>query len=56
MPILGIFASFGFDKDDRFRSEFFTQARTLTRHRVRDGSLREAYPSRECKSKARKAI
>ena len=56
MPILGIFASFEFDKDDKLRGDFFAQAETLTRHRVRDHSLREAYPSRAWKSKARQAI
>lgn len=56
MPTLRIFASFEFDKDDKLRADFFGQAKTLTRHRVRDCSLREAYQSRKWKTKARKAI
>ena len=36
MPILNIFVSFEFDKDDKLRRDFFGQAKTLTRHRVRD--------------------
>ena len=56
MSTLSIFASFEFDKDDKLRGDFFGQAETLTQYRVRDCSLKEAYPSREWKSKARKAI
>lgn len=56
MATLNIFASFEFDKDDKLRGDFFGQAERLTPHRVRNCSLREAYPSREWKSKAKKAI
>ena len=53
---LDIFVSFEFDKDRDLRDSFYAQARLHTRHRVRNCSLREAYPTEEWKREAREAI
>lgn len=45
MPTLNIFASFEFDKDKKLRADFYGQAKKLTPHRIRNCSLREAYPT-----------
>ncbi len=56
MARLSIFASFEFDKDKKLKNEFFGEAKTRTQHRVRNCSLREAYPTQEWKDRAREAI
>lgn len=56
MATVNIFASFEFDKDKKIRGDFYGQAKTLCPHRVRNCSLREAYPTDEWQSEARTAI
>ena len=56
MATMYIFVSFEFDKDRDLRDSFYDQARLQTQHRVRNGSLREAYPTEEWKREAREAI
>ena len=56
MPSLKIFVSFHFDKDNDLKNNFFTQAKTLTQHRILNFSLNEAYPTEIWKNKARTAI
>ena len=56
MAQLAIFVSFEFDKDNDLKNNFYEQSKQLTQHRIRDCSLREAYPTREWKAKARAAI
>lgn len=56
MATLDIFVSFEFDKDRDLRDSFYEQARLQTQHRVRNSSLREAYPTEEWKQEAREAI
>ena len=56
MATVNIFVSFEFDKDKKRRGDFYGQARTLCPYRVRNCSLREAYPSDEWKEEAKAAI
>ena len=56
MPSLKIFVSFEFDKDKDLKNNFFEQSKLNTPHRVRNFSLKEAYPNRDWKGKARSAI
>ena len=56
MATMDIFVSFEFDKDRDLRDSFYEQAKQQTQHRVRNCSLREAYPTQEWKQKAREAI
>ena len=56
MVALDIFASFEFDKDRDLRDSFYEQAKLQTQHRVKNCSLREAYPTEEWKREAREAI
>ena len=56
IPSLKIFVSFHFDKDNDLKNNFFTQAKTLTQHRILNFSLNEAYPTEIWKNKARTAI
>ena len=56
MPEISIFVSFEFDKDQDLKNNFYRQAKDLSHHRVRDFSLREAYPTNDWKDKARSAI
>ena len=56
MATLNIFVSFEFDKDRNLRDSFYEQAKLQTQHRVRNCSLREAYPEEEWKREARDAI
>ena len=56
MATLDIFVSFEFGKDRDLRDSFYKQARLQTQHRVRNCSLREAYPTEEWKREAREAI
>ena len=56
MATLNIFVSFEFDKDRDLRDSFYGQAKLQTQHRVRNCSLREAYPTEEWKREAREAI
>ena len=56
MPALNVFLSFEYDKDKSLKGSFFAQAKTLTPHRVRDSSLKEAYEEKEWEDKAKKAI
>ena len=56
MATLSIFVSFEFDKDNDLKNNFYEQARKETQHRVRNSSLKEAYPDETWKDKAREAI
>ena len=56
MPTLNVFVSFEFDRDKDLRDHFVRQAEDLTRHAVRDCSLREAYPYQRWKNEAKEAI
>ena len=56
MPILNIFVSFEFDKDQDLQNNFYRQAKQKTNHSVRDCSLHESYPDEVWKNKARDAI
>lgn len=56
MPEINIFVSFEFDKDQDLKNNFYRQAKDLSHHRVRNFSLREAYPTNGWKDKARSAI
>ena len=56
MGQLAIFVSFEFDRDNDLKSSFYEQAKLQTQHRIKDCSLREAYPTEEWKGKARAAI
>ena len=56
MSTISIFASFEFDKDQELKNNFYEQAKELTRHRVRNCSLNEAYPDEKWRRKARAAI
>ena len=56
MPPLKIFVSFEFDKDSELKENFYRQAKDLTSHRIKDCSLKEAYPTEEWKGQARAAI
>ena len=56
MAVLNIFVSFEFDKDLDLKNNFYEQAKALTQHRVRNCSLKEAYPDEAWKRKARNAI
>ncbi len=53
---LRIFVSFEFDKDKDIKDSFYAQAKGNTTHRVRNFSLKEAYPDAEWVEKARSAI
>ena len=56
MPPLNIFVSFEFDKDNDLKNNFCEQARRLTRHRISNCSLNEAYPDHSWRNKAQAAI
>ena len=56
MPTINIFVSFGFDKDKELQNQFYEQAKNNTQHRIKNCSLREAYPTREWEEKAKAAI
>ena len=56
MATLNIFVSFEFDKDKKFRKEFYGEAKHRTNHKIRNGSLRESYPNDEWEQKAEDAI
>ena len=56
MPILNIFVSFEFDKDQNLKNNFYRQAKEETNHRIRDCSLHESYPDEAWKNKASNAI
>ena len=56
MPTINIFVSFEFDKDKDLQNQFYEQAKNNTQHRIKNCSLREAYPTREWEEKARAAI
>ena len=56
MPILNIFVSFEFDKDNDLKNNFYTQAKQHTQHRIRNCSLNEEYPDDAWKNRARAAI
>ena len=56
MPDLNIFVSFEFDKDKDLKGNFYAQAKTNTPYRIRNCSLKEAYPSQYWQNKARDAI
>ncbi|MXY21886.1 MAG: TIR domain-containing protein [Dehalococcoidia bacterium] len=56
MSGISIFVSFEFDKDVDLKNNFYRQARDHSPHRVRDFSLREAYPTNSWKDRARSAI
>ena len=56
MATIDIFASFEFDRDLDLKNNFYRQAKDECPHRVRNFSLREAYPTDEWKARARAAI
>ncbi len=56
MATLNIFVSFEFDKDNDLKNNFYEQANEHTRHRIRNCSLKEAYPDETWKRNAREAI
>ncbi len=56
MAQLDIFVSFEFDRDNDLKNSFYEQAERYAEHRIRNCSLREAYPTEEWKGKARAAI
>lgn len=56
MATLEIFLSFEFDTDGELRDRFYDQAKRHTGHRIKNCSLREAYPTEEWKTEAREAI
>ena len=53
MATIDIFASFEFDKDQDLRGNFYRQAKNLSPHRIRNCSLREAYPTDEWKGQGK---
>ena len=56
MHELNIFVSFEYDKDKSLKGSFFSQAKDMTTHRVRNSSLEEAHPEQQWKDKATTAI
>ena len=56
MPIVKIFVSFEFDKDNDLKNSFFEQAKEHSSHRVLSSSLNQVYPDQEWQDKARSAI
>ena len=56
MPNVNIFVSFEFDKDLDLKNAFYSQAKTLSPHRLVNCSLNEAYPDQSWQDKARSAI
>ena len=56
MATVDVFVSFEFDKDVDLKNNFYRQANDHSPHRIRNFSLREAYPTDEWKGKARAAI
>ena len=56
MPIVKIFVSFEFGKDNDLKNSFFEQAKEHSPHRVLSFSLNQAYPDQEWEDKARSAI
>ena len=56
MRTVDIFTSFEFDRDVDLKNNFYRQAEEHCRHRVRNFSLHEAYPTDEWKQRARNAI
>lgn len=56
MPTINIFVSFEFDKDKDLQNNFYKQAKDNTQHRIKNCSLREAYPTQEWVDRAEAAI
>ena len=56
MSAINIFVSFEFDKDKDLQNQFYEQAKNNTQHRIKNCSLREAYPTEKWRRKARAAI
>ena len=56
MPILKIFVSFEFGKDNDLKNAFYKQAEDHSQHSIRNYSLNEPYQENVWKSKARSAI
>ncbi len=56
MPIVKIFVSFEFGKDNDLKNSFYKQAADESRHRIRNYSLNEPYQESVWKDKARRAI
>ena len=56
MATLNIFVSFEYDKDKKFKGDFIGQAKSQSPHRIKDSSLREAYPDQVWQQQARNAI
>ena len=56
MATFDIFVSFEFDRDNDLKNNFFRQAKKNSQHRVRNCSLKEAYPDQGWQQKARTAI
>ena len=56
MATLNVFVSFEFDKDNDLKNNFYRQAKKLSPYRVKNCSLKEAYPSHSWRQRARRAI
>ena len=56
MPIVKIFVSFEFGKDNGLKNSFYRQAEDRSQHSIRNYSLNEPYQQNVWKSKARQAI
>ena len=56
MATMNIFVSFEYEKDKKFKGDFIGQAKTQSPHRIKDSSLREAYPDQVWQQQARNAI
>ena len=56
MPIVNIFVSFEFGKDNDLKNAFYKQAGDKSQHSIRNYSLNEPYSESVWKGKARRAI
>ena len=56
MPIVRVFVSFEFGKDNDLKNSFYRQAEDQSRHSIRNYSLNEPYDENVWKGKARRAI
>ena len=56
MPIVKIFISFEFGKDNELKNSFYKQAESESQHSIRNFSLNEPYQENIWKAKARQAI
>ena len=56
MPVVKIFVSFEFGKDNDLKNAFYKQAEDQSQHSIRNYSLNESYKQNVWKGKARQAI